>query len=49
MAEACVEDAFWLPHRVLMSDEETLSGNRGHHPFPAVAFLTIKHTLKRRF
>jgi len=23
-AEACVRDAFWLPHRVLMADEETL-------------------------
>jgi dTDP-4-amino-4,6-dideoxygalactose transaminase len=24
VAEACVEDAFWLPHRLLLSDEETL-------------------------
>jgi dTDP-4-amino-4,6-dideoxygalactose transaminase len=23
VAEACVEDAFWLPHRVLMGDEDT--------------------------
>jgi dTDP-4-amino-4,6-dideoxygalactose transaminase len=23
-AEACVRDAFWLPHRVLLSDEETI-------------------------
>ena len=23
-AEACVQDAFWLPHRVLLSDDETL-------------------------
>jgi dTDP-4-amino-4,6-dideoxygalactose transaminase len=23
-SEACVRDAFWLPHRVLLSDEETL-------------------------
>jgi hypothetical protein len=25
MAEACVRDAFWLPHRVLMSDKETIA------------------------
>jgi len=25
IAEACVRDAFWLPHRVLMSDEETVA------------------------
>jgi dTDP-4-amino-4,6-dideoxygalactose transaminase len=24
VAEACVNDAFWLPHRVLMSDDETI-------------------------
>jgi len=24
VAEACIRDAFWLPHRVLMSDEETI-------------------------
>jgi dTDP-4-amino-4,6-dideoxygalactose transaminase len=23
-AEACVEDAFWLPHRLLLADEETI-------------------------
>ena len=23
-AEACLEDAFWLPHRVLLSDEQTI-------------------------
>ncbi|HLY20777.1 MAG TPA: DegT/DnrJ/EryC1/StrS family aminotransferase, partial [Bryobacteraceae bacterium] len=23
VAEACIEDAFWLPHRVLLGDEET--------------------------
>ena len=23
MAEACVRDAFWLPNRVLMAEEET--------------------------
>ena len=44
IAEACVQDAFWLPHRVLMSDEETCSGNRGHDSFLTIAFLTMKHT-----
>lgn len=24
IAEACVRDAFWMPHRVLMSDDETI-------------------------
>jgi dTDP-4-amino-4,6-dideoxygalactose transaminase len=24
IAEACIRDAFWLPHRVLMADEETI-------------------------
>jgi dTDP-4-amino-4,6-dideoxygalactose transaminase len=24
VAEACVLDAFWLPHRVLLADEETI-------------------------
>jgi 3-amino-5-hydroxybenzoate synthase len=24
VAEQCVEDAFWFPHRLLLSDEETL-------------------------
>jgi dTDP-4-amino-4,6-dideoxygalactose transaminase len=24
VAEACVRDAFWLPHRVLMADEDTI-------------------------
>ncbi len=24
VAEACIRDAFWLPHRVLMADEETI-------------------------
>ena len=24
VAEACIRDAFWLPHRVLMSDEQTI-------------------------
>jgi hypothetical protein len=24
VAEACIQDAFWFPHRVLMSGEETL-------------------------
>jgi hypothetical protein len=23
IAEACIADAFWLPHRVLMGSEET--------------------------
>jgi hypothetical protein len=23
VSEACIYDAFWLPHRVLMGDEET--------------------------
>ncbi|HEX4232356.1 MAG TPA: DegT/DnrJ/EryC1/StrS family aminotransferase [Bryobacteraceae bacterium] len=25
VAEACVEDAFWFPHRLLLSDEETIA------------------------
>lgn len=33
VAEACIDDTFWFPHRVLMSDEETIR---------QVA-LTIKH------
>jgi hypothetical protein len=24
VSEACVRDAFWLPHRVLMADEGTI-------------------------
>jgi hypothetical protein len=24
VAEECIEDAFWFPHRLLLSDEETL-------------------------
>ena len=24
VAEACIQDAFWLPHRVLMADEQTI-------------------------
>ncbi len=24
ISEACIRDAFWLPHRVLMADEETV-------------------------
>ncbi len=36
VAEECIQDAFWLPHRVLMGDEETTRGiaagiRRLHH------------------
>jgi hypothetical protein len=24
VSEACVDDAFWLPHRVLLAEEETI-------------------------
>ena len=33
VAEACIQDAFWLPHRVLMSSEETVRA----------IVLTVKH------
>jgi dTDP-4-amino-4,6-dideoxygalactose transaminase len=33
VAESCIEDAFWFPHRVLMSDEETIGA----------IVLTVKH------
>lgn len=36
IAEACVQDAFWLPHRVLMSDDQTIHK----------VVLTIKHTAR---
>ncbi len=35
VAEACVHDAFWFPHRVLMSDDETIRA----------VILTMKHTV----
>jgi hypothetical protein len=24
VSEACIRDAFWFPHRVLLADEETI-------------------------
>jgi dTDP-4-amino-4,6-dideoxygalactose transaminase len=29
VSEACIHDAFWLPHRVLLADEETIRGVAG--------------------
>lgn len=39
VAEACIGDAFWFPHRVLMSEQATIEG-----VVDAIRSLTVKHT-----
>lgn len=39
IAEACIRDAFWFPHRVLMSDPEMVSEITN-----AIRSFTVKHT-----